>query len=288
MPRFPSYDQTELAYHVRGAGPPLICLPGGPARASSYLGDLGGLTGGRTLILLDQRGTGHSAVPADEASYRCDRLVDDLEALRRHLDLDTMDLLAHSAGASVAQLYAARHPERLDRLVLVTPSLRAVGVEPVGADRALASRADEWWFPPARAALDAQQAAHDDPPDDTDPAELARLRLAAAPFAYGRWTEAARAHAEADAWERSEPAAAAFYAGFSADPDGVRDALRALRAPVLILAGELDSVPTPEAADRLATLYPHAEVAVRPGAAHYPWVDDPRGFAERVLAFLDR
>jgi hypothetical protein len=46
-PAFRAFDGTELAYHVRGDGDgaPLICLPGGPMRASAYLGDLGGLSG---------------------------------------------------------------------------------------------------------------------------------------------------------------------------------------------------------------------------------------------------
>jgi len=35
MPSFCAADGTELAYHVQGA--PLVCLPGGPGRASSYL-----------------------------------------------------------------------------------------------------------------------------------------------------------------------------------------------------------------------------------------------------------
>lgn len=78
--------------------------------------------------MLDLRGTGGSAVPADPASYRCDRLADDVEALRTHLGLDRIDLLAHSAGAAVALLYATRHRDRIGRLVLVNPSPRVVGL----------------------------------------------------------------------------------------------------------------------------------------------------------------
>ena len=81
MPRLTAPDGTELAYHVRGEGDPLIVLPGGPMRASAYLGDLGGLAAHRRLILLDLRGTGDSAVPADPATYRCDRQVDDVEVV---------------------------------------------------------------------------------------------------------------------------------------------------------------------------------------------------------------
>jgi pimeloyl-ACP methyl ester carboxylesterase len=99
MPRFVSYDGTELGYRVVGDGLPLVCLPGGPGRAAEYLGDLGGLDRSRRLVLWDPRGVGASADPADPETFRADRLVGDVESLRAHLGLDRMDLLAHSAGA---------------------------------------------------------------------------------------------------------------------------------------------------------------------------------------------
>jgi len=111
MPRFASYDGTEIAYRAAGDGPPLVCLPGGPGRAAVYLGDLGGLSRSRRLILPDSRGVGLSTDPADPVTFRVDRLVEDVDALRAHLGLERMDLLAHSAGAILATLYAAAyHP----------------------------------------------------------------------------------------------------------------------------------------------------------------------------------
>ena len=65
--------------------------------------------------LLDQRGTGRSAVPVDASSYRGDRLVADVEALRRHLGLHRMDLLGHSAGAERGTAVRGRHPTALGR-----------------------------------------------------------------------------------------------------------------------------------------------------------------------------
>jgi len=41
----------------------------------------------RSLVLLDLRGTGESAMPTDPASHRCDRQVDDVEAQYAHLGL---------------------------------------------------------------------------------------------------------------------------------------------------------------------------------------------------------
>src|SRR5437899_779709 len=115
---FASADGTRLAYHTIGTGRPLVCLPGGPMRASEYLGDLGGLPAHRGLVLLDLRGTGDSEVPVDRASYRCDRQVHDVEALRLELGLERLDLAGHSGGGALAVLYAARYPDRVDRLVL--------------------------------------------------------------------------------------------------------------------------------------------------------------------------
>jgi hypothetical protein len=52
MATFDGADGTRLAYHQAGEGCPLICLPGGPMQASAYLGDLGGLSAHRWLVLL--------------------------------------------------------------------------------------------------------------------------------------------------------------------------------------------------------------------------------------------
>ena len=183
MPRFASYDGTEIGYHVRGEGPPLVCLPGGPGRAAEYLGDLGGLDRSRQLILMDSRGVGLSADPADPATFGADRLIYDVEALRVHLGLDQMDLLAHSAGAILATLYAAAYPQHLSRLVLVTPGLAAVGIE--GSEEqlsaALERSAAEPWYPAARAALEKIMAGD---------RSMDAFRASRPPY-YGRWDAAA-------------------------------------------------------------------------------------------------
>jgi pimeloyl-ACP methyl ester carboxylesterase len=156
MAFFRAADGTRLAYHQAGDGEPLICLPGGPMQASAYLGDLGGLSAHRSLVLLDLRGTGESALPAEEASYRCDRQVDDVEALRAQLGRDRVDLLGHSAGGTLALLYAARHPDRIGRLALLSPSPMAVGLEITDSDRRQVAelRRGEAWFPDAFAAFE--------------------------------------------------------------------------------------------------------------------------------------
>ncbi|OEV31754.1 alpha/beta hydrolase [Streptomyces nanshensis] len=279
MPAFSAHDGTTLAYHVCGEGAPLVCLPGGPTD-SAYLGDLGGLSARRQLIRLDLRGTGRSATPEDAASCRCDRLVDDVEALRRHLGLARVDVLAHCAGANLAVLYAGRHPERIGKLVLVTPSVRAVGLTVTGALRRETARLrkDEPWFPDAFAALEAitEGAATDD------------SWRAVAPFSYGRWDETARAHQAAGDERMNMEVVAAFGADGAFDPETTRAALARFTAPVFLLAGEVDVSAPPPATAEFAALFPNAELVVQPGAGHYPWLDDAGAFVAATAAFLDR
>ncbi|WP_338681898.1 alpha/beta hydrolase [Streptomyces acidiscabies] len=272
MLTFTASDGTELAYHVRGEGEPLVVLPGGPMTASEYLGDLGGLTAHRTLFLLDPRGTGDSAKPVDPSTYRCDRQVGDVEALRVRLGLDRMDLLAHSAAGSLAVLYAARHPERVRRLALITSTPRALGLAVTDEDRRAAARlrAEEGWYSEAYPSYEAWLGGA-----DTDLSEFGG-------FFYGRWDDAARAHLATVDAQINDEACELFHSDGAYDPPATVKALAGLGAPVLVLAGELD----PALAERTAALFPYAEVAVQPGAGHYPWLDDPHGFVRRVNTFL--
>lgn len=278
MLRFASYDGTGLAYRVVGSGEPLVCLPGGAGRAVSYLGDLGGLSAHRTLVLLDNRGTGASDVPASADTYRRDRLALDVEALRRHLGLTRLDVLGHSAGSGIAMAYAEHFPHNLSSLVLLTPSLRAIGLTPTEQDRAehLARHAAQPWHAEAVAALRAWSAGDDSPHN----------RLAAARLFYGAWTPAAQEHAAAEDAERSTEAQRGFSAEGAFSPDHTRRALADLSIPVLVYAGGADPLSPPHMVRQLAELIPGAEYAEQPDAGHYPWIDDPDFMVERLAEFL--
>jgi pimeloyl-ACP methyl ester carboxylesterase len=277
VPRFRSWDRTELAYRVVGSGSPLVCIPGGPGQAVEYFDDLGGLSHRHTLILLDNRGTGALQTPHDHTTFRVDRLVEDVEALRRHLGLDQMDLFGHSASGGICLLYAARHSERVRHLVLVDPSLRVVGMQSdLGVDEVLARRAHEPWYADAVDALHAEAASLQ---------ELEWLRRRSAPLLYGRWNAAARKQAAAEPGQFAQAALDGFYAGFEVDPTLPRR-LATLTAPVLLVVGEYDIWPTSAAVRELANLLHNTELAVLPRAGHFPWVDDPDTFAATLHGFL--
>lgn len=263
MGTFRNSDGLGLAYHGE-ADDPVICLPGGPMQASSYLAGLPL----RDVIRLDLRGTGESE---SAGYYRVDRQVHDVEALRRHLGLERMRLLGHSAGATLAILYAVRFPERVEELVLVAPSPRVVGIDVTDDDRREVAlrRSGEPWYAEAIGGFEEIWAGR------VTPEAFARI----SPFFHGRWDDAARA---LDDHPRNPKAAMEFYADGPFDPARVREKLQELDVPTLLVAGEHDVSLPPGRAREYAGLFPRATLVVQPGAGHFPWVDDPVAFAAAV------
>ncbi|MGH2354605.1 MAG: alpha/beta fold hydrolase, partial [Chloroflexota bacterium] len=115
-------DGISIAYWTLGDGPPLVYLAG-PPWSHVELWQLPEcrrwyerLATGRTLVRYDVRGTGWSERQA--ADHSLDALVSDLEAVVDRLGLATFPLLGAADAGPVALAYAARHPERVSRLVL--------------------------------------------------------------------------------------------------------------------------------------------------------------------------
>lgn len=275
-------DGTRLAFTEVGTGPRLVCLPGGPGRASAYLEDLGGLSASRTLVLLDQRATGHSEVPADPSTLRFDRLAEDVDALREHLGEDGLDLLGHSAGSVVAQAYAAAHPDRVRSLVLLTPVdvlQRGPGAPRTDVPGIRALRADEPWYAEAAEAEAALK--------DASPPQQQALQRALRPFFYGRWDARTQAHAATADRQMNKRAELGFAAGADqVDVPALLAALGGLDAPVLAVGGERDAATGVAAVHTVAASFKRATAFVVPRAGHFPWVDEPEAFRTALLDFL--
>jgi len=151
------FDQTgvvrgSLALHVErmhthgSAKGAMIALAGGPGQAATpFLGDfritLDPALRGRDLVVFDQRGTGDSnelfcrglgnhkfadlgvgrcaaALGAIRGFFSTSESVADIEAVRRAIGVDKIDLYGVSYGTKVALDYAIRYPSHIDRLVL--------------------------------------------------------------------------------------------------------------------------------------------------------------------------
>ncbi|MFE0458370.1 alpha/beta fold hydrolase [Kitasatospora sp. NPDC058965] len=283
MSIFSTHDGTKLWYELLGTGDrvPLVVLPGGPGTDLRYLGSIGGLDRDRPLVLLDGRATGRSEVPADRATVAFAEQARDVEALREHLGLARFDLLGHSAGTLTAQQYAAAHPDRVRRMVLVTPAGRAAR-EPDPAELAelRAARSGEPWYPRAVEAERRLRTAQ------VAPDEQGFLQAMQLPFSWHSWSRARLAeyvagHASSLPWLRE-----AFYASSTTDPADLAR-LAAAGVPVLVIAGASDGLLGTAPARAVAALHPAARLAVLDRSGHRPWVEQPEEFRALVNEFLD-
>ena len=115
-------DGVRICYATTGSGPPLVKAPNWMSHIQFDLESpvwkhvWESLSRSHTFIRFDQRGSGLSDRNVPEQSF--DDWVMDLETVVDAVGLDRFDLLGISQGAPIAIEYAARHPERVNKLVL--------------------------------------------------------------------------------------------------------------------------------------------------------------------------
>jgi pimeloyl-ACP methyl ester carboxylesterase/DNA-binding CsgD family transcriptional regulator len=133
-------DGVRIGYALTGQGPPLV-------KAANWLSHLEfdgsspvwrhwltELSRHHTLIRYDERGNGLSDRDVDDLSFEA--WVSDLEAVVEARGIDRFPLLGISQGAAVAVAYAARHPERVTRLILYGGYVRGWNHRQVTAQQA--------------------------------------------------------------------------------------------------------------------------------------------------------
>ncbi len=72
------------------------------------------------FIFYEQRGSLRSPFPDSLITYQAH--IDDLERLRKALELEKLTLVGHSMGSVLASAYATAYPERIEKLVLMSPA----------------------------------------------------------------------------------------------------------------------------------------------------------------------
>lgn len=273
VPRLRPRDRTITAGGLRlrcrdwgGPGRPLLALHGLAAHAHWWDPVGPHLAGRIRLLALDWRGHGQSAWPRP-AAYRTEDLVDDLRAVIDRLELRGLVLAGHSMGGHAALAFAARHPDRLDRLVVLDAKPRA-NVDRLRRLREGPPRSRVEF--PTRAAALARFRLR--PPETVAPPALVRAigRHGVHRVAAGRWVyrfdpEYDRRRIPLDAWPL----------------------LERIPVPTLILRGEHSTVLPREVAERMAKLLPSARLEEIGGAHHHVTLDAPAAVARAILEWLD-
>ena len=119
-------EAGDLYYEVAGEGPPLLLIAGFSGNTTGWLPVQPALARHFTLIMFDNRGAGRSCVPP--GPYTIAQMADDALVLLDHLGVDRAHVLGSSMGGMIAQEFALRHPERVDKLVLNVTAARPTPV----------------------------------------------------------------------------------------------------------------------------------------------------------------
>ncbi|MGW6190744.1 alpha/beta fold hydrolase [Bacillus cereus] len=104
---------------------PLIIVHGGPG-GNHYVFErtLGmKLEEYLTVVYYEQRGCGRSEAPQDDNAYSINTLAEDLEELRKRLNINKVNLLGYSFGGQLCLEYALTYPEAVEKMVLQAPLL---------------------------------------------------------------------------------------------------------------------------------------------------------------------
>lgn len=111
---------TLMMHHLdEGAGDPVVMLHGNPTWSFYYRNLVLALRDSHRCVVPDHIGCGLSdKPPASVYDYSLRSRVDDLEALLDHLGLrENLTLVLHDWGGMIGMAFAARHPERIKRIV---------------------------------------------------------------------------------------------------------------------------------------------------------------------------
>ena len=260
-------DGVRLHIEALGDGPPVVLLHGGLGMDHTYFRpDFDQLADRWRVVYFDQRGNGRSDVP--DAPITFQSLADDAADLIRDLG-GSAAVIGHSMGGFVAQELALSHPEVVDRLVLLstTPG------QPGAADDMSADQG-----PPMPADLVALMS--ELPTTDDDYAE--RLPDLLPYYMFGDPQLLAERFAGTTMRVRAMQEGFQSLAAWSSV-----DRLAGLAMPVLLLVGDHDLFTAHQQSERIARLVPHAELEIIPNAGHFPWLEAPGVFFERLRSFLD-
>jgi len=214
------------------------------------------------VVTIDNRDAGENE--PDTAAYSMADMADDAVNLLKALDVERAHIVGISMGGFISQHLAIRHPEVVDRLVLVGTG------------------------PAAGAALGNPLP----PPTDADwiedPSERTRLRSPhnVAPGYYDTRPEELEAQGERYRGNGITRDGYARQVAAISDTHDVRERLKDISAPTLVVHGEVDPTVPLRGGELIAQGVPGARLLVYPGVGHLPPHEVTEQFNHDVLAFL--
>lgn len=116
-------NDIHMYYEIHGEGEPLVLIAGLGTDLSEYDGIIRWLAKNYRVLAFDNRGAGRTDKP--DIPYSIEMMADDTERLLDALAMRRTHILGISMGGRIALALALRHPERVNRLVLVSTSAQS-------------------------------------------------------------------------------------------------------------------------------------------------------------------
>jgi pimeloyl-ACP methyl ester carboxylesterase len=117
--KYADVNNIRLHYVKMGQGKLIMFLHGFPEFWYEWKNQLTEFGRDYQAVALDMRGYNLSSKPADAAQYRIKYLIEDVRALAEHLGHRKFILVAHDWGGGVAWPFAMRHPEYVEKLIII-------------------------------------------------------------------------------------------------------------------------------------------------------------------------
>jgi proline iminopeptidase len=271
-------SDIEIACTVVGDGTPVIVLHGAIGLGSTYMRALDPWAEDLQLVYYDQRGSGQTRL-GDPEKVSFVGGLEDLDQLRTALGLDSVQLVGHSAGAYLAALYAAQHPDATTGLVLLNPGppLNPDLMQRFGAAMAARRTPDD----------DAARRAIEESEDFSaqQPAALERHQLNTfVPFFRDRATIEHVSLGFTEITAANVQLAPQRMMGSIGSLDPMRQ-YAGIRCPTLVVHSEMDPIPL-EWSRVLVDTIPDADFALIEGGSHFPMIEDADRLRGVVVPWL--
>jgi proline iminopeptidase len=286
---FVSVNGKKLWYESEGKGEPLLLIAGGPGFSHAYFHPFfSALAKSNRIIYFDAYGTGKSERAKSVKDYSLMRDVEDVESLRKALKLEKINVLGHSYGGFVAQLYAAKYPNSVKRLVLANtfPSGDTLQSLQDNFNEDVRNQLPEVWAKVeqirAKGFLSSSkehQEVYSIPPTFSffyNP-ENARLLPLTEPNLYNP-----------DLWYAMAGDDADFVVKGELSTFDVRRQLKNMKIPMLVLAGRFDRMVPPKVTVQYKNLAPQAEFIMIEKSGHFPFIEENEKTLAVLKAFLAR
>jgi proline iminopeptidase len=274
-------------YESEGKGEPLILIAGGPGSSHAYFHPFfSSLSDSFRIIYYDAFGTGKSETDKKAKNYSMANDVEILEGLRKTLKLKKINILGHSYGGFVAQLYAVKYADHLNHLILCNtiPSGEDMQVAMDYMNMNFKNHFPEGWDKLMKlrkrgvlASSPEHQQAYNFPGllinfyNPANASKISRLE----PNLYN-----------ADLWYAMAGKDADFVVSGEMLKYDVRQKLRTLKVPTLVIAGRFDRNVRPSLTIQYKKLMLQAEFIMFEKSGHFPFVEETKETIEIIRRFL--